>query len=197
MMVERATAADYYSLLLKLRPTGPAWAVDDAFWLAIADDLTRVHNRALDLFEEGDPRTTLDLLARWETTAGLPDGCLSAAATTLQERRRALVYKLTSRGGQSIAFFRSIIAALGYQATIIEYRPFICGRSRCGDRLNGPASVRHVWRVTVAGVRITRFRAGSSRCAEPLIKVARGSDLECVLNRHKPAHTRLIFDYEE
>lgn len=192
--------AAYLIFLQSLLPPGQAWAWDNTSAFArmlnvVAGEMERVHTRSDDLLDESDPRTTLELLADWERVAGLPDLC-TGVLETLQERRIALVQKLTSRGGQSKAYFTDIAETLGYEISIHEYRPFICGISHCGDVLSGGHAVRHHWKVIVPGPRITYFRTGVSRASEKLMSVRRAEDLECILNRLKPAHTNLIFAYE-
>jgi uncharacterized protein YmfQ (DUF2313 family) len=44
--------------------------------------------------------------------------------------------------------------------------------------------------------RVTYFRCRASRCGDQLGKIARAADLECRLQRIKPAHTELIFSYD-
>jgi uncharacterized protein YmfQ (DUF2313 family) len=197
----RADAEQYLAHLQALLPSGPAWprepeAVLTKVLAAEADGLARAHNRTADLVDEADPRSARELLGDWERVAGLPDPCSAGIATTLQERRAAVVTRLTATGGQSIVYFTGIAAGLGYQVTIDEFRPFVCGRSRCGDRLNGPHSVRHTWRVRVGEPRVTLFRAGASQAGDRLGKFTRAEDLECLLRRLKPQHTTLIVSYE-
>jgi uncharacterized protein YmfQ (DUF2313 family) len=189
-------ADDYYALLLGLRPVGPAWPADDDQLRALADGLARAHGRALVLQEEeADPRSTSEMLAGWERNAGLPDPCSPAGQTT-PERQAALVERLTARGGQSRAYFIGIAAALGYAVEIAEFRPFVAGRNRIGDPLNGPAEVRACWRVSVGAARIAQFRSGAGRAgADRLGRIRRAEDLECIFRRLAPAHTTLIFDY--
>lgn len=192
---------DYHHLLLALLPSGAAWPRESDTVLSrllagLADGLGRGHERGEHLLDEADPRTTVEMLGDWETVAGLPDACSGAGETT-QERQAALVARITARGGQSVAYFAALASLLGYGVTVDEYRPFIAGASRCGgDALNGPAAVRHEWRVRVAGPRVTEFRGGVSRCGERLGSIARAADLECLLRRLAPAHTHLIFAYE-
>ena len=78
-----------------------------------------------------------------------------------------------------------------------EYRPFLTGLSRCGQRLNGDHDVRFVWSVVVRGQRVLRFRCGASVPGERLLDFARREDLECLLRLYAPAHTVLIIGYEE
>lgn len=197
----RATADQYLVHLQALLPAGPAWprepeAVLTKMLLAQADGLARVHNRTADLIEEADPRTAYELLSDWERVAGLPDPCSAGIATTLQERRAALVTRLTATGGQSVAYFTGLANTLGYDVTIAEFRPFECGQSQCADHLNGGHECRHDWLVTVHGPRITLFRCGESECGDLLGKITRAEDLECLLHRLKPGHTTLHVFYE-
>lgn len=194
-------SAGYLDQLQKLLPRGAAWtrnpdATLTKFLGAWADGLARVDARALQLVEEADPRTTLELLSDWEGFAGLPDPC-TVEATTLQERRARLGAKLTTTGGQSRAYFIALAAALGYTITIDEYRPFMCGVARCGvTPLNGPASVRFYWKVHVPGPRVVWFRTGESAAGDSLGAIRRADDLECIFRRLMGSHTELIFAYE-
>lgn len=190
----------YLAFIQSLLPVGEVWgraanSVMTTVLNVIAGEFWRTHTRIDDMLAEADPRQTLEILPEWEVETGLPDMC-SGIADTLQERRLSVLQKLTSRGGQSKAYFIDIAAVLGYTITIDEFRPFLCGISRCGDKLNGGPEVRYNWRVHVAGARVTYFRTGASRCGEKLMSISRATDLECIFNRLKPAHTNLIFSYE-
>ncbi len=194
-----ATEKDYLAVQQSLLPPGQAWPRDGESLLtrvltALADGWNRLHARALRLVEEADPRTAREMIMDWETVCGLPDEC-TFSATTLEERREAVVRKLTYRGGQSRTYFQGLAKALGYEIEILEFRPFVCGLARVGDVLTAGHEVRHVWRVWVKGVRATRFRCGVSSCPDKLGKIDYAEDLECLLTRWKPAHTRLVFGY--
>ena len=88
-------------------------------------------------------------------------------------------------------------ALLGLSIRVTEYRPFLTGLSRCGQRLNGDHDVRFVWSVVVRGQRVLRFRCGASVPGERLLDFARREDLECLLRLYAPDHTVLIIGYEE
>jgi uncharacterized protein YmfQ (DUF2313 family) len=197
----RADAAQYLFHLLALLPEGPAWPREPGVLAdtlgAEAEGLARIHNRAADLVDEADPRAALQMLPDWERVCGLPGTCgAGAVATTLQERRVAVVARLTATGGQSPAHFVGLAEALGYQVELKEWRPFVAGRGRCGQTLGGPHANRHHWSVTVLAPRVTWFRAGASQGGDRLGKIARAQDLECLLHRLKPGHTQLIVSYE-
>lgn len=191
----------YLRQLQALLPPGSAWprtasATLTRLLASLAEELARIDSRADDIVDESDPRTSMELFADWERVCGLPDACSAELATTLQERRAAVVEKLTSLGGTSKAYFIALAASMGYPIQIDEFRPFVAGVSRCGDPLNGGHAVRYQWLVRVSGPRYTPFRTGASQCGDLLGKIVRAEDLECKLKRLKPAHTNLTVSYE-
>lgn len=191
----------YLEQFFSLQPPGTALPRDpESDWgkllAALAQEPERVEGRAAALVREADPRQATELLTDWERVTGLPGPCPLQWDATLQARRAAVVAQLTGVGGQTKAFYHSLAALLGLTIEITEYRPFICGLSRCGDRLNGPHDVRFVWRVLVKGRRVVRFRCGQSACGERLLSFGRQEDLECLLRQYAPAHTVLIVGYE-
>ncbi len=192
-------ADSYAQMLHALLPRGAAWpkqkgTVLDKLVEALASEFARIDARAGDLAREMVPGASVEMMPDWESSLGLPDTC-TGPAETAQERRQRLVQKYVATGGQSRQFFIELAAMLGYEITITEYRPFLCGISRCGDKLNGGHGVRNIWSVTVPNPRVTYFRTGVSRCGERLMSIARAEDLECLLSRLKPAHTILVFNY--
>lgn len=194
--------ADYLNLLQGLLPLGAAWPRDPESVLtkllsAFAVELARLDQRADDLLEEADPRTTFELLTDWERVAGLPDTC-TGEADTLEQRRQELLQRLTGLGGQSRQFFIDLAERLGYPGvTIEEFQPFVCGVSELGvDPLNGGDEVRFNWKVVIPAGRVTSFTLGESRCGDSLTDIDRAADLECLLTLLQPAPGTLIFSYE-
>ena len=194
------TAAEYREQLKALLPPGQAFPRDPGTTLhdlldGMSIELARVDARAAVLPQEVNPGTTLELLPDWERVAGLPDKCSGALEETLQGRRKALLTKLTSTGGQSAAYFIEIAAALGFTVTIEIFRSFRVGRSKVGDSLtNGPWAF--TWLVRAPEVSVTSFRVGRSAVGERL-RTWGNDALECKLNQLKPAHTVAIFAYGE
>lgn len=205
---------DYLSFFQALLPSGPAWTRDRKAELTkvlnfFAGEFARIHGRAMDLLNEADPRSTIEMLNDWEDVAGLPDPCSAGIADTVQERRLALVQKITGRGGQSAKYFVELAEILGYDIEITENRPFTCGLSECGlhqtvgpysaqlHQLTDKLDIRYFWKVLVKGPRVTWFQCGASECGkDPLAKITRAEDLECIFQRLKPAHTSLTIAYE-
>lgn len=190
-------ADQYNDQIEALLPQGKAWPREAGTNMrqltrALAEEFARIDGRSSDLLREALPSTTLEMLADWERAAGLPDTCV-AVAQTLQERRNALLAKLTNSGGQSRAFFIALAEYLGFTVTITEFRPFRAGISSAGDAVCDD-EWWFVWRINAPETTVTYFRAGLSAAGEPLRKW--GNELlECVMNRVKPAHTHLIFGY--
>lgn len=179
---------------------GPVWA---QLIRALAVEFRRIDARALRLIEEADPRTCGETLEDWERVLALPDPC-SPANATLAERRDAVVTLLRAEGGSSIAYFVGIAADLGHDITIKEHRPFVCGMSACGHqsepRTMGSPTMRFVWTVTLSTARLRYFRMGygGSRAGEDThLTITRATQIECLFNRLKPAHTTVVFDYDD
>ena len=60
----------------------------------------------------------------------------------------------------------------------------------------GPETNRFFWTVHVGNVNLIWFRCGASECGvDPHLRIELAEDLECLLNRWKPGHTQIIFDY--
>lgn len=202
-------------------PTGPVWPRRLGTTLhKLVTGVTAVAARfaaraAYFVHVEAFPPRANELLTDWERVLGLPEPCLGVdvADLTIAERQAAIGEKLARRpGAQDRYYMRARAAALGYDVTITEYRPAQCALTQCGFQQSseaggkllidgagcGTPAIRFVWRVTIAEPRLTWFAvgAGGGRCAlDPLLTIARADDLECVLEKIKPAHTKLIFDY--
>lgn len=174
------TGSDYAGQLRALLPVGAAWSAQPGallsrLLLALGDELARIGANAEALRPEVDPRTTSQLLPEWELTAGLPDPCVTAAQS-IEQRRTALVARLTATGGASKGYFIALARSYGYTVTIEE-----------------PAL--HTWRVRSSEVvGVQRFRAGRSVAGDPLVSFGNQS-FECLFNRLKPAHTAVLFAY--
>jgi uncharacterized protein YmfQ (DUF2313 family) len=211
----RRSGDDYAQAFLQLLPRGQAWPRDPGTTLVLtctglSEYWGSVDGRAADLLEiESDPRTTIELITDWERNWGLPDPCLKNPPAGLNERRLALVAKMTLLGAQSRAWFISVAAALGYTITITEYSPYMTGVSHCGDRSGiynpddptrkfwqlGAPEIRYYWTVHVNAAAFRKFFVASSQTGiDRLLAILGPEDLECILNRWKPAHTYIVYD---
>jgi uncharacterized protein YmfQ (DUF2313 family) len=60
----------------------------------------------------------------------------------------------------------------------------------------GPPENRFYWTVHVSTASLTWFRVTKGQCGiDPHLRIGKADDLECLLNRWKPAHSQIIFDY--
>jgi uncharacterized protein YmfQ (DUF2313 family) len=59
----------------------------------------------------------------------------------------------------------------------------------------GPPENRFYWTVHVSATSLMWFRCSSGQCGvDPHLRIGIPADLECILNRWKPAHTQIIYD---
>jgi uncharacterized protein YmfQ (DUF2313 family) len=196
------TALEYLRLLQSLLPKGFAWNREEGsglteFLHGEAEEFSRVDSRSDDLvLLERDTRFASELLVDHETDLGLPDEC-SAGNETIQERRRIANTRLITLGQQNPAYFIELAAAYGYTITITEYTPFWCGIGRSGDPCGDQKTIFY-WKVTIAygGENIVYFQSGSSESGDAISYIPGTTSFICMLNKYKPAHTTIIYDYD-
>ena len=191
-----AKLIDYLTQLQNLLPKGVVWNKEEGSTLTsllagLAKEFFNVDKRTEDLLREADPSRALEMLADWERAVGLPDPC-TGPLNTLAARRAAVVARLRSQGGQSRAFFIALAETLGYSITITEYKPFVAG-SNAGETLSN-GDWKHAWKVTAPETTVRKFRAGDG-AGERLARWG-NQELECAIERAKPAHTQVIFAYQ-
>lgn len=196
------TVDRYKRLLLNLLPEGIAWEAKDAtdsnlqkLAEGFGTELCRVDDRAEVLKREVDPNSTLEMLEDWESFLGLPDECTDADGQTLSDRRAQIIQKLTLRGGatQNAAFFEKIADTLGFTIVVNDLNPFLAGKSKAGDSLTNPPEWTY-WFEVQADAIITFFLAGQGTAGQPL-QVYGNETLECTIEKLKPAHTQVFFNF--
>ncbi|UFH28833.1 YmfQ family protein [Pseudomonas sp. CIP-10] len=136
------TEDDYRDQLQQLFPPGPAFdpelQPDVAQLIAgSAPELARVDAAAAQLSLEQNPATVTWLLADWEAYLGLPDACTVPGSQTLEERRQAVINKLTATGAPQRSYYLSLANQAGVEAQIAEFRPPRAGPAVAGDFLYG------------------------------------------------------------
>ena len=180
-----------------LVPPGPAWSASDPAIAGAAPSLTRVHQRADALMRELDPRTTTELINRWERLCGLPDECIPAGTQTLRQRQQRLDAKVNLAGGINEDFYLAQLAALGRpDATITRYdkSTFTCS-SACTDAVNAP-EWRYYWQVNMPAATNSTWMTCGDPC-DSALRIWGDTVVECVLNKLCPSHTYVIFKYPE
>lgn len=194
----------YAQQLRQLLPRGSAWAAPaggnfDGLLLGLAAEFARIDSRSLDLVDEADPRTALELLPDWERVAGLPDAC-TGIPDSIFERQRALHQKIAGVGGQNAAAFVALALLLGYVIEIEEHAAFVAGMP-VGGPVNGQAWA-FAWTVHIrpydgvfAESEFLAFLRAGDPCGRRLVGYG-ALDIECVIRRAAPAHTFVIFAYQ-
>lgn len=191
------TVAEYLAQAQRLLPAGSVWprhpeAVLTQLLTGVAQFLARVDADATAFIDEMDPRTTTAWITDWERITALPDLC-SGEAGTLSERRDQVVARLIASGGQSIAYFVSVAAALGYAITVEEHFTLTC-EDPCDGCLN-PWPWPRTWTVHAPAETIREMPCDGA--ADEPLRTWGNHPLECTLSRWKPAHTNVLFAYGE
>ncbi len=186
-------ATEYAALVAAHWPEGDAWPREPGtqlarLWSWTGSELARVDARVGDLLREADPRQASETLDEWERAFGLPDEC-SAGLTLIEQRRAALLARITERLSPSIPTIEALAASYGVRASVVEHRPHTC-ESSCEDPVNDEAWA-HAWTVWGSG-RVIWDLTCEDDCEQPL---RLWSDLphECALRRLAPAHTVPLF----
>lgn len=190
MSITLATQQDYAQQLLALRPYGPAWPETDTLLKAAAEEFARDHNRAAELINEADPRTTIELFTDWERIAGLPDSCITDEQT-LAQRRASLLARLTTVGGQSAQYYIGLAAQLGYTITVQDFDLYDVTDDVSASIYGEPWQYAFQVNATLNTVFVF---AVTDSVDDPLSAWSNNA-LECTINRYKPAHTLALFSY--
>ena len=178
------TEADYQQQLGQLLPPGPAFDLAlQPDWVqivaALAPELARVDGNGEALLLELNPATAMALLPYWEGYLGLPDVCTVPGSQTLDERRQAVLDKLTATGAPQRSYYRKVGSQLGQTVEIEEFRPARVGEINVGDFLYGDG-----WPWSwIAGV-----AAGAYGTTE-------AASLDCRLQLQAPEYTDVVLGF--
>jgi uncharacterized protein YmfQ (DUF2313 family) len=193
------SASDYFTQLQSLLPLGIAWPREpDAnlsrLLAAWADELARVEDRAGQLMDEVDPRSTNELLTDWERVCGLPNSCVVAALDDLDPalRRGAVVAHLTAMTDLSVSDYVRLAREMGFEITVTEFD--LHDVTLDVDALLTAPPWQYAWRVSAPATTVFDFSVMDT-VADPLAWWS-NVVLECVLRALKPAHTTIIFAYQ-
>lgn len=194
------TADSYSNQILQLLPMGDAW--DEArlgnlrlLTETMAQELARLNIDVDDLSMDWIPLFTVNLLSDWERCLALPDSCIAEEDQTQQQRRDAVVAKLTNLGYQTPAYYRELARTLGYTVEIIEHFPFRADEGTAEAPANSEEWA-YTWEVRQIGfeLQIRDFRVGTSAVGERLRQWG-NTQLECIIRDQAPAHTQVLFSY--
>ncbi len=199
--MKKRSSSDYKNLLLGLLPKGKAWNRDEGSILdqllhSESEELSRIDVRTYDLRVERDTRATLELLTDHENDLGLPDECFEEGMT-IQERRNMAHGKLIEIGGLNKQYYLDLVEELGWGTIdITEFKPFWSGNGVSGEACGDQNNIFY-WQVSIniAPDDWIYFRADVSVAGDRLLRIAGSSIIRCILDRLKPAHTRIIYNY--
>jgi uncharacterized protein YmfQ (DUF2313 family) len=133
-------------------------------------------------------------LSDWERVFNI----VPASGDTPELRKERIIAALRKVGGLSKPYFIQLADSLGYTVTITdnieEFRPFMTGWGRSGDRLY-KYEVIWIWKVHVINRTLHYFEAGISEAGNLLLTWQSDEELESLFTELKPAHTYVLFDY--
>lgn len=194
------SAEDVHREMISLLPDGWLWPTDDDTLLAailqpFAAAIADIETTAAAMIDEIDPRSAIHMLPDFERVLG-PDPCGRDPATMTLDQRQMLAHqRWTARGGASIAYFVAFAAKRGVAITISENRVSYAGEMVAGDELIDQPE-QFIWTVNLALAGETLFVAGEGQAGERLYDLIL-NDIDCDIRRLKPAHTEVVFNYEE
>lgn len=188
---------------LSLLPTGWAWPRSDdtesvlsVLLNVFAQGLADLELLAEQCFQEIDPRTANECIDDFERVLGR-DPCISDFDTlSLSKRQQIAHMRWTARGGASIAYFVHLADLYGIQIEVSEFTTSQADWLCADDELiEDPC--QYLWEVTIPSLLDDEeFYADDSVAGDRLWDFE-VSDIECILNRVKPAHTQIIFRYKD
>lgn len=150
-------------------------------------------NSADVLLAEQQPDLTIQLLGDWERNYSLPDACVGGADAPADARRLNLLARIRGRGDLSRQHMLDLAASLGYPGcTITEFGGMTCA-DPCDSPVNGEDFIG-VWRLNVP-IATAIFEATCESPCDVQLRRWGNTQLECVIVRHKPAHTVVLFGY--
>lgn len=184
-----------------LQYDGIVWSKDPtSFWQkllsAVLVEVKRVRDEICRLRGEVIPSKTVDLIDEHEVEYGLPEPCNLIAPTDFESRKKELVRKVTSTGGNYINYFRDLAARVGLNVVITEdlgTQTFLSGRNKSGDKIWGTIWL-FTWYIEVQDYEVNVFKCGQNQSGTPL-RWWGADELECFFNLLKPKHTNLVITF--
>jgi len=194
-----ATVEDYQHQLKQLHPRGKLWTSllrDDSFYskllMGFAKGFAYIDERATNLIDETDPRSTVELLPEHEAAAGIPGVCGYLGAT-IAERQLNLTAKVTEQAGDNNQELIDIAERLGFApASITEYE------SHSVDSAVDEPIYGEDWRFAIK--LLAKDQPVIAFTVESAVDESLGQELprtqiECAINKMAPAHCVIIFEY--
>lgn len=194
--------------LIRHFPLGIAW---DAFrtpgktafkWLsALSEGYERAWEALCRLARELNPYTTKQMIGEWEESVSLPDKCLPKA-TTLQERRDWVVWRLTKRRWTTVAEWKELAALFGLEILVVPgwlvQKPALYPFEYPKRYDLFPKLGRFRVYINIKGVDFGGYDYGIRGDGYPIpYGIADPADVsafQCIIERVKPAHVVIIWN---
>ena len=188
------TPRDYQHAGQQLLPSGQAWdkelnSENSKLQLGFGYEFSRIESAGELLLKEVIPSDAMLLLKEWEEFAGLPD-CTIDEIATVEMRHQSLSAKIKMTPSLCSKFLEKIAADRGYTIKIIDRYPHHCMRD-----INYQLFHWHNW--WIAYVQVFNYASHYMTVLDNVktyLKVNDYGDLQCLLERYKPAHINLIYE---
>ena len=190
------SATDFTAAYQALMPGGRVWprdinAVLSEYISTFSPTYERQTQSLALLIADAFPSNPVLLLPEWEETLGLPNPY--AGSQTIPQRQAQVLQKFANDGGQSVPYFLSVLASLGFAgATITEYSPFMANVSVANSPLYGQSWV-YAWKITAPYLSVQYFEANFSTANDALFTLVGADELEFIIGQYAPAHTLPLF----
>src|SRR5579862_8212652 len=185
---------DFRQALSRLMPRGRVWrddpeSIQTALMGALAPSYVRSAAAAAQVLIDANPTTTVNLLAEWEESLGLPDPC-TASNPSIEQRQAAVAAKWAARGSLRIAYFTAMALALGFTITITEFTPYSVDQAIDLPLLDPEWS--YIWEVDAPEIVTEYFSVDLSSVDDPLETYDAG-ELICRISADAPSETLVYF----
>jgi uncharacterized protein YmfQ (DUF2313 family) len=185
---------------LGAEPSFERLTVLQQFWLAFAEVLEYLHQRACTLLDEMFCSTVNELRIEWWQEYGFPDPC---------DPWNSLCAKVTAVGGSNCEYLTSLAISRGWVIACADCDPTKAARAGCAHAgcaktcgcaantiyvsIDLAASPSYV-APKVKAARSGAARAGSAIAAEC---PPNAEALQCLIERFKPAHVKAVYIFED
>lgn len=110
----------YSRMMMNLLPPGKVWrlvaeSITATLLAASADELGRLEDRSVNLLNEADPRTAVELLPEYESELELP-----STGTNAERQARVTALLISQQGFRPVDFQTALAPLLGSVITVIE-----------------------------------------------------------------------------
>lgn len=171
--------------------TAPTVQAEAAATAAVLQDAL---NSTDDVLIEHQPESAAEALADWERNYNLPDACVGGASAPVSLRRLNLLARINGLGDLSRDYMLGLAEMLGYPySTIIEFGGMTC-EDPCDSSVTGEEFIG-VWMLRTVLLTGIQTMTCESPC-DAQLRSWGNTQLECVIRRHKPAHTIVHFAYD-